>query len=357
MAHLPEAIARIRSKVDIVFGTANLQDLPQLLRKLDTGHRPLPLMAVDNQAVAIDDAGPVRRSHAVDALVNIMYGCDNFCSYCIVPYTRGRERSRPSRDILNELRALAQTGCKEVTLLGQNVNSYGRGLDEANDFAGLLRQAVLIDGLERIRFTTSHPRDVSDRLIAAMAEEDKICEHLHVAMQAGSNAVLQRMNRRYTREDYLHVIERLRAAIPDVAISTDIIVGFPGETEQDFADTLDMVETIRFDSAFTFMFSPRSGTRAATMTDQLPREVKQRRLTELNRIQYTIASERNQHLLDQTVEVLVEGPSKNNPDFLSGRTRRNHVVIFPGEKELTGQLIHVTIKTVNTFSLYGEAAH
>ena len=356
MAHQPEVIKRIKSKVDLIFGTSNLSELPQLLHQMTESGRRSPIMAIPDQTQIIDQPLPVRRSQEVSAFVNIMYGCNNFCSYCIVPYTRGRERSRTAKDILTELRDLAAQGYKEVTLLGQNVNSYGRGLAEDIDFAGLLQQAAAVEGLERIRFTTSHPRDVSERLIAVMAEEDKICEHIHVALQSGSTAVLKRMNRHYSREDYYKLIETMRAAIPELAISTDIIVGFPGETEQDFTDTLELMKDIRFDSAFTFMFSPRTGTPAAVMEEQLPREVKQRRLTELNSIQYTIAAEKNRQLLGRVVEVLVEGPSKSNPDFLSSRTRGNHIVLFPEGKELTGHLINVRIKEAKTFSIFGELA-
>ncbi|MDO4540630.1 MAG: tRNA (N6-isopentenyl adenosine(37)-C2)-methylthiotransferase MiaB [Syntrophomonadaceae bacterium] len=355
MAHVPESVQRVRPQTDIIFGTSSIKDLPRLVREAASREHKRPIIDVNTRPVVIGSELPSRRGSAVTAFVNIMYGCDNFCSYCIVPYTRGRERSRAVHDIIRELCELAEQGIKEVTLLGQNVNSYGRGLPEDIDFAELLHRAAAVDGLERIRFTTSHPRDVSERLIAALAQEPKVCEHIHVAMQAGSNKVLKRMNRRYTREYYLELIERMRAAVPGLAVSTDIIVGFPGETDTDFQDTLDMVEKIRFDSAFTFLFSPRSGTRAAAMQGQLPREVKQQRLLELNRVQYGIAAQKNKALEGKILQVLVEGTSKSDSAMLSGRSRSNHIVIFSGGKELTGRLINVRITEAKTFSIFGQA--
>ncbi len=295
---------------------------------------------------------PSRRKNGLSAFVNIMYGCNNFCSYCIVPYTRGRERSRRPSDIITEIKEVAVNGYKEVTLLGQNVNSYGKGLDEKVDFSDLLMMVSSIDGIERIRFTTSHPKDVSDKLIETIAENKKICEHIHVAVQAGSNRILERMNRKYTREHYLELAAKIRENIPGVAITTDIIVGFPGETEDDFLQTIDIVEKVRFDAAFTFMYSVRSGTRAAQFQDQIPLEVKKDRLLRLNAIQYKIAAEKNKSLEDTEQEVLVEGPSKT--DKLMSRTRTNRIVIFSGPKTLIGKLINVKITEAKTFSLFGK---
>ncbi|MGI5921514.1 MAG: tRNA (N6-isopentenyl adenosine(37)-C2)-methylthiotransferase MiaB, partial [Syntrophomonadaceae bacterium] len=288
------------------------------------------------------------------AFVNIMFGCNNFCSYCIVPYTRGRERSREPGSIIEELKEIVGMGYKEVTLLGQNVNSYGNGLSKQVDFADLLVMANQVEGLERIRFTTSHPKDMSDKLIDTIADCNKVCEHIHVPLQAGSNAVLKKMNRGYTREHYLELTNKMRERIPGVAITSDLIVGFPGETEADFNDTLEMVEKVRFDAAFTFMYSPRSGTRAAQLPDQLPLEIKQKRLARLNEIQYQIALDLNKALEGKVEEILVEGPSKTNPDTLTGRTRSNRIVIFSGPQHLIGKLISVRIKEGKTFSVVGE---
>jgi tRNA-2-methylthio-N6-dimethylallyladenosine synthase len=283
-----------------------------------------------------------------------MYGCNNFCSYCIVPYTRGRERSRQSKDILNEVKTLAKAGFKEITFLGQNVNSYGQGLDEKCDFADLLHQADQIEGIERIRFTTSHPKDMSDKLITTIAAGQKLCEHIHVPLQAGSNKVLQAMNRHYTREHYLQLVARMRDLIPGVAITSDLIVGFPGETEEDFQETLDMVEKVRFDAAFTFLFSIRAGTRAATLPDQVDLAVKKERLLRLNQLQYGIAAELNRELEGTVENVLVEGFSKTNPHKLTARTRTNRIVIFSGSPDLIAKLVNVRITKGKTFSLFGE---
>jgi tRNA-2-methylthio-N6-dimethylallyladenosine synthase len=249
---------------------------------------------------------------------------------------------------------LAAAGFKEITLLGQNVNSYGRGASEILDFAGLLQQAERVPGLERIRFMTSHPKDMSDALIDTIASGEKLCEHIHVPLQAGSNSILKRMNRGYTREHYLELVDKMRERIPGAAISSDLIVGFPGESEADFQDTLDIVERVRFDAAFTFMYSVRTGTRAESFADQIDLSVKQERLMRLNQKQYGIALEINRALEGQTLEILVDGPSKTNPDRLTGRTRTNHIVIFSGTKDLIGKRINVKINAGKTFSIFGE---
>lgn len=353
MAQSPEAREHLKKlSVDIVFGTYNIHELPDLVAEVRKTKKPV--VRVWEEHGSIIEPLPSVRNEGIVSFVNVMYGCNNFCSYCIVPYTRGRERSRRPEDIVNEVRKLSEQGYKEVTLLGQNVNSYGRGLDEKLDFADLLHMINKVDGIDRIRFTTSHPKDMSEHLIEAIACEDKVCEHIHVALQSGSNDILKRMNRGYTREHFLNLTQKIRDRIPGVALSTDIIVGFPGESEEDFLDTLDLVEKVRFESAFTFMYSIRSGTRAAAFEDQVALDIKRDRLLRLNEVQYQIAKEINLAMEGTIQEVLVEGPSKTNPDILTGRTRANTIVIFPGEKDLIGRLIHVRITEGKTFSIFGE---
>lgn len=353
MSQLDNVRKRLKKqKVDIVFGTHNLHELPHLIEQVrTTGSR---IVQVYDQEGEMVENLPSQRQGGISAFVNIMYGCNNFCSYCIVPFTRGRERSRMPADIVAEINQLAGQGYKEVTLLGQNVNSYGRGLPESYDFADLLQLVSGIDGIDRIRFTTSHPRDMTDKLIDAIAAQPKVCEHIHVAMQSGSNHVLERMNRGYTRDHYLNRTQKIRDTIPGAAITTDIIVGFPGESDSDFLDTIDMVNKVRFDAAFTFMYSVRSGTKAANLDDQVPLEVRRERLIRLNKIQYAIAREINQSLEGTIQEVLVEGGSKTDKEKLSARTRTNRIVIFSGPKDLIGRVINVRITEARTFSLYGE---
>ncbi|ABI68287.1 tRNA (N6-isopentenyl adenosine(37)-C2)-methylthiotransferase MiaB [Syntrophomonas wolfei] len=353
MAQLPEVRQKLKKRgVDVVFGTHNIHELPYLIARAK--EKRSPVFEVWEKEGSIVEPLPSCRKPGLSAFVNIMFGCNNFCSYCIVPYTRGRERSRKADDIIRELEELAAAGYKEVTLLGQNVNSYGRGLGEKIEFADLLYRANSVAGIERIRFTTSHPKDVSDRLLQAIAECEKLCEHIHAPLQAGSNRILQRMNRNYSREHYLKLVERMRHYVPGVSITSDLIVGFPGETEEDFLETLDMVERVRFDAAFTFLYSQRSGTRAAELAEQIPLEEKKQRLERLNRRQYQIATEINQELQGSIQEVLVEGPSKTNPQKLTSRTRSNRIVIFSGGKDLIGRLINVKITEAKTFSLFGE---
>lgn len=353
MAQLPDVQARLkRMGVDVVFGTHNLHELPYLIEQ--TKQTRKPVFQVWEKEGAVEESLPSVRQPGISAFVNIMYGCNNFCSYCIVPYTRGRERSRRSADILSEVKNLALQGYREITLLGQNVNSYGKGLDETIDFADLLEMTSAVEGIDRVRFTTSHPKDMSQKLIKRIADNPVICEHIHVPLQSGSNRILQRMNRAYTREHYLELTSRMRELIPGVAITSDLIVGFPGEQEEDFADTLDMVKKVRFDAAFTFMYSVRRGTRAADFTDQVSQETKKDRLTELNLLQYRIAREINQSLEGQVEEVLVEGPSKTDKSKLTSRTRTNRIVIIAGSDDLVGRIIPVKITEGKTFSLFGE---
>ena len=353
MAQVPVNVEKLKKlKVDIIFGTHNLEELPALLDTFQHQGQQIVSVLKTNRAEMVEF--PHDRKSGVTTNVNVMYGCDNFCTYCIVPYTRGRERSRKPEDILREVRFLAQKGFQEVVLLGQNVNSYGKNLEQPVDFADLLVQVNEVEGIQRIRFTTSHPKDLSMRLIDAVANCEKVCEHLHIAMQSGSNRILEKMNRRYTREYYLDMVENIRARLPQVALGTDIIVGFPGETEEDFEDTLNMVQQIRFDSAFTFVYSPRAGTRAALYENQVPQEVKKERIMRLNDLQYGITAEINRREIGQKHEILVDGVSKNNPDKMMGRTRSNRIVIFDGKPEWTGKIMKVEITDCNTFSLFGK---
>ncbi len=353
--HMAENIIKKFPFVDIIFGTHNAYKFPQYLNTVRQENSSV--VEIQDRETGIVEDIPIDRESTVKAFVTIMYGCNNFCSYCIVPYTRGRERSRQPEAIIKELEEIAALGYREVTLLGQNVNSYGHGLEKEIDFADLLEMASAVEGINRIRFTTSHPKDMSDKLIGAVAILPKVCEHIHVPLQAGSNEVLRRMNRHYTREHYLELTHKIRQRIPGVAITSDLIVGFPGESEEDFLDTLDMVKKVRFEAAFTFMYSPRSGTRAASWEEQLDLEEKKERLQRLNQVQYQIATEINQSMQGSIKEVMVEGPSKTNPEKLTSRTRTNHIVIFSGPKDLIGQLINVRIIEARTFSLFGEVVN
>ncbi len=346
-----EVIREKYSHVDIIFGTKNISMLPNLIdRHLNTGK-----MVVDiSESDLIDEIPNLNRDHDFIGYVNIMTGCNNFCTYCIVPYARGREVSRSPESILEEIKGLADKGYKEVTLLGQNVNSYGKNLETPCSFPDLLRMINKVDGIERIRFLTSHPKDLSDDLIEAIAECDKVCENLHLPFQAGSNSVLKAMNRKYTQEDYLKLVKKLKDRIPDITLSTDIIVGFPGETEEDFEETLKVVREVRYDQGFTFIYSKREGTKAAKMNEQVPREDSQKRFDRLIDEMYKIFYENNEKLLGEVVEVLVEGPSKNNEEVLTGRTRGYKLVHFQGSKELIGKLVKVKIDNHNSFSLSGE---
>lgn len=350
--HVVERLKNTHRHVKIVFGTHNIHEFPRLLyTHLTSGERVFEVW--DKESRIIEDM-PIRRTHRHKAYVNIIYGCNNFCTYCIVPYVRGRERSRKKEDILAEIRALAADGCREVTLLGQNVNSYGNDLGEKDLFARLLYDIEEIDGIDRVRFTTSHPKDLSDSLIRAMKECSKVCEHLHLPFQAGSNRILQRMNRKYTREQYLDLVDRIREAVPDIALTTDIIVGFPSETEEDFEDTLDLVRRVKFEAAFTFIYSPRKGTPAEKWQQTEPSEVISQRFKRLVEVQTEIATQLAKRYEGRTVEVLVDGPSKTNPEMQSGRTRTGRLVNFRAERDLTGQLVDVDIIRAGAFWLEGR---
>ena len=299
---------------------------------------------------------PNSRKYSFKGGVNIMFGCNNFCSYCIVPYVRGRERSREPEDIIEEIKGMVADGVVEVMLLGQNVNSYGKTLEHPISFAQLLRQVEQIEGLERIRFMTSHPKDLSDELIEVMSQSDKICKHLHLPLQSGSNRLLKIMNRHYTKESYLELVDKIRAKNPDIALTTDIIVGFPGETEEDFADTMDVVEKVQYDSAFTFIYSKRTGTPAAAMEDQVPEEVVKERFDRLLERVQQIAAVHAGKDVGKVVEVLVEEQNGQDASLMTGRTSQNYVVHFPGETCLIGKIIPVKLIESKGFYYMGEQA-
>jgi len=340
-------------EVDLVLGTHNLHLLP--VRLAEAILDQVRVFDVWNREEELVEALPVRRSDRIKAYVNISYGCDEFCTYCIVPYTRGRERSRLPEDVLREVRELAEAGYREVTLLGQNVNAYGKDFrDRAYTFADLLADIREIP-VPWVRFTTSHPRDFDRRTIEVLARGGNLVEHVHLPVQSGSDAVLRRMNRRYTREWYLELVHELRAHIPKVALTTDIIVGFPGETEADFEATVTLVEEVSFDGAFTFIYSPREGTPAARFPDDTPYEVKRARLERLNEVVRAHALRHNEALLGRTVVVLVEGPSKRDGRVLAARTRTNKLVHFEGSPELTGEFVRVRIERVQPYTLYGTS--
>lgn len=354
MVQVPSTRATLEERfpqVDLVFGTHNLHELPAYLERVRRGERVIEVWEEGSEPV---EGTPARRDHPFHAWVNITFGCDNACSYCIVPKVRGRCRSRQADRILAEVEGLVREGVREVTLLGQNVNAYGQDLPGSPDFAGLLRRVDAVEGLWRIRFTTSHPKDMSESLIAALGEVGKVCEHLHLPLQSGSTSVLARMNRGYTAEHYLTLVKKIRAQVPEIALTTDLIVGFPGETEEEFSETLDLVRRIGFDAAFTFVYSPRPGTPAAELPGQVEPEVKRDRITRLIALQEECSAERNRALAGRRVEVLVEGPSKTDPAVLSGRTRTNKLVHFPGAPELAGTLVWVEIDDTHPWTLYGK---
>ncbi len=355
MMQQPHVVTELKSKyrhVDLVFGTHNLYKFPELLtNSMDTKKMLVDVWDVDGEVV---EGLRSTRKFELKAFVNIMYGCNNFCTYCIVPYTRGRERSRTSEDIMNEIKELASNGTKEITLLGQNVDSYGKTLDESITFDKLLRMVNEVEGIERIRFMTSHPKDISDEVIYAIRDCDKVCEYLHLPIQCGSTPLLKRMNRHYTKEYYLDIIEKARNEVEDIAFSTDLMIGFPGETEKDLLDTIDVVEKVRYDSAFTFIYSKRKGTPAAQMPDQIPEDIKHERFNKvLNKVN-EICADINKNYIGKSVEVLVEGKSKNDNTKFTGRTRQNKLVNFKADEvELEGKLVMVNITSANTFSLNG----
>lgn len=336
--------------VDIAFGTHNLPELPGMFKKLlDSRERVVSVLDTDGM---IAEGLPVKRAGGLMAYVTIMYGCDNFCSYCIVPYVRGRERSRLPEDILREVEQLKTDGVKEIMLLGQNVNSYAGG---GIDFAELLRRVDDI-GIERVRFMTSHPKDLSDRLIDVMANSKHICHQLHLPVQHGSNRVLSAMNRCYTREHYLGVVKRLRDAMPDIGLTTDLIVGFPGETEEDFNQTIDLVRQVRYDSAYTFIYSPRQGTVAAEMPNQVDEETAKRRIHELIAVQEQITAETYAAQVGHVENVLCEGVSARSERQITGRTQRGITVNFDGSADMVGSVVPVMITSAGHNTLKGKIA-
>jgi len=369
-----ERIRRRAAQVDLIMGTHNLYRLPELVaevrrkrRAKAAGRRQAapaggPLVEVlPGKGEGIHEGLPIRREGGVKAWVTIMYGCDNFCSYCIVPYVRGRERSRLPEHVRREVEGLAASGYREVMLLGQNVNSYGSDLEPGpgRSFAGLLRELDGVPGLLRIRYTTSHPRNFTDDIIEAVADSARVCENFHLPAQSGSTRVLGLMNRRYTRDDYLGLIGRIRSRIAGAGFTTDLIVGYPGETAADFEDTLSLVREARFDSAFTFAYSPRVGTPAAKLPDQIPAEVKQERLERLIEVQNGVSLEINRAEVGRTVEVLVEGMAEKAPSSVAGRSRTNKLVIAePGEgrtvSDLVGREVKVRVERATTWSLEGR---
>jgi len=354
MTQVEETARHIKKRypyVNIVFGTGNLHQLPDMINKASGRKETLVEIC---RPESIPEGIPARRQGGLKTWIPVMYGCDNFCTYCIVPHVRGRERSRQPQDILKETRDLADKGFKEVTLLGQNVNSYGKDLGMKNGFGDLLTTLNPIDGLFRIRFMTSHPRDFTSGLIEAIKNSDKVCEHFHIPIQAGSNRILKKMNRGYDREYYLELISKIRERIPGAAITSDIMVGFPGETERDFLDTMDILEKVRYDTAFTFVYNKRSGTPAEKMADQVPDQEKTRRIEILIKRQNQISLEINKGEAGKVHQVMVEGMSKTNPEMVSGRTRTNKLVIFPGKEGKTGRTFAVKIKKGTLTYLEGE---
>ena len=349
--HIVEEIRKSFGWVDIVFGTQTIAEFPNLLmERIRTGKKQFSIIANNEE---IPEEKESKREFKHKALVNITYGCNNFCTYCIVPYTRGREKSRSLRAVKQEIINLVNDGVKEVMLLGQNVNSF-RDAD-GNNFAALIRSLDEVEGLERIRFMTSHPKDLSDELIACFGDCKKLCHNIHLPVQSGSDEVLRRMNRHYNRQRYMEIVEKLRATCPDLSISTDIIVGFPGETEEDFLDTLSLVREVEYDSAFTFIYSPRVGTPAAKYDNQIPENIKHERFDRLVEEVNRCSTKKNSEYLGKIVTVLVDGPSKNDAGAWSGRTDTFKLVNFTSEEPLTeGQMVSVRITETKTFSLDGE---
>lgn len=340
--------------VDIIFGTYNIYKLPELMQtRFETRHPVIDIW--DSHQDIVEDL-PSARKYDFKACVNIMYGCNNFCTYCIVPYVRGRERSRELASIINEIKDLVADGVKEVMLLGQNVNSYGKNLNTPISFAKLLREINKIEGLKRIRFMTSHPKDLSDELIDVLAECDKVCKSIHLPIQAGSTRILTKMNRGYTKESYLELVAKLRKAVPDIEITTDFIVGFPGETAEDVADTLDVVRQVKYAGAFTFIYSKRTGTPAAAMEEQVPEELVKKHFNELLALSKTYTLETMKKYVGRTVEVLFEEVSKSEDSVLSGRTDTALLVNVKAPKTLIGEFAKVKIVDTKTHYLIGELA-
>ena len=351
--HIIEKIKKSYKYVDIIFGTHTLHKFPEdLYNKLITNKKVTDILNIDGE---VHEGLPICREDKNKALVTIMYGCNNFCTYCIVPYVRGRERSRTPEDILNEIKELSEKGYKEVTLLGQNVNSYvGNGFDNIFNFADLLRAINKIDGIEIINFISPHPKDFTKDVIYAIRDCKKVSRILHLPLQSGSTEVLKYMNRKYTKEQYIELANNIRNEIPEVVFSTDIIVGFPGETESDFEDTLDVVKKVGFEQVFMFIYSKRVGTPAAKMENQIPEEIKHKRFDRLKDLVEKMMQKNNLTYINTVHDILIEGVSKNNPNMLSGRTKTNKVVVLKGNNELIGKIVRVKIVSEHMWYLKGE---
>ena len=354
MSQEEAVVNRITQKhpfVDLIFGTHNIHRLPQLLKEAFFSKEMV--VEVWSKEGDIVENLPKKRE-GIKAWVNIMYGCDKFCTYCIVPYTRGKERSRRPQDVIAEIRDLARQGFQEIMLLGQNVNAYGKDFaDISYSFANLMNDIRKID-IPRVRFTTSHPRDFDDALIEVLSQKGNLMEHIHLPVQSGSTEILKLMSRKYSREHYMELVGKIRKSMPDVVLTSDFIVGFPGETEAQFQDTLSLVREVEFDFAFTYLYSPRDGTPAAAMEDNVPEAVKRERLQRLNEAMNELSKKSNEKLRGQTVEVLVEGESNKNPEILAGRTRTNKLVLFRGSTDLVGKMVDVEIKETQTWIVKGD---
>jgi tRNA-2-methylthio-N6-dimethylallyladenosine synthase len=345
-------ILKTYQHVDMIFGTHNIHRLPHILHEAYMS-KEMVVEVWSKEGDVIENLPKVRRGN-IKAWVNIMYGCDKFCTYCIVPYTRGKERSRRPEEIIQEVRQLAAQGYQEITLLGQNVNAYGKDFEDMKYGLGDLLDEIRKIDIPRIRFTTSHPRDFDDRLIEVLAKGGNLMDHIHLPVQSGSTDILKIMARKYTREQYLELVRKIKAAIPDVALTTDIIVGYPNETEEQFEETLSLYREVGFETAYTFIYSPREGTPAAQMEDNVPMEVKKERLQRLNDLVNELSAEAMKKYEGQIVEVLVDGESKNNPDVLAGYTTKNKLVNFTGPKSAIGKIVKVKITQAKTWSLNGE---
>ena len=347
-----EKIRQSYGFVDLIFGTHNIFKFAELLVRMYESEGMLIDIWQDTDQIV--EQLPVRRKYPFKSGINIMFGCNNFCSYCIVPYVRGRERSREPEEIIAEIEGLVADGVVEIMLLGQNVNSYGKNLEHPISFAELLRRIERIEGLQRIRFMTSHPKDLSDELIEVMKTSKKICRHLHLPLQSGSTRILKEMNRRYTKEQYLALAQKIRREIPDIAITTDIIVGFPGETYEDVQETIDVVKKVKYDNAFTFQYSKRTGTPAAAMENQVPKEAVTKHFDELLAVVQDTAREQAKKLQGQTLDALVEEVNEHDESLVTGRLSNNMIVHFKGGRELIGQIVPVYLRECKGFYYLGD---
>ncbi len=350
--HICEKLKKVHNHIDLIFGTHALYRMPELLYR--TILEKKTVVDIEDCDGAIAEDIPILRDKEEKAWVSIMYGCNNFCTYCIVPYVRGRERSRKPEDIINEIKGLVENGTTEISLLGQNVNSYGKDLDIDIDFSDLLRMVNDIDGVRRIRFMTSHPKDISDKLIYTMRDCDKICKQLHLPLQSGSDKILREMNRHYTKEQYIKIVDKVKKEIPDITLTTDIIVGFPTETTADFEETLKVLEYVRYDSIFSFIYSRREGTPAAKLDFVLSDEEIHKNFDRMLQVQNQICLEKNLEYKDRIEEVLVDGASKTDKNMLSGRTDGGKIVNFTGDEALKGQYVKIKITNPKQWSLEGE---